>query len=238
MFLQKLFDKLAYGEFADIAIGNSDSGTITQAAYPKVVAHINSGLLELYKRFLLKKKTVKIVQQTGVEIYYLRPEYATTLSSISPTAYIIEDDNDPFDSDLIRVLEVYDDFGDVVPLNNPRFRDTGVFTTAFDTLKMITADPPKTLSVICQVAYPEIIITEDFDPESFELNFPVFIESALLAFVAARMFKGRPAKTEGGGPAYNIYDGYFERACKKIEELGLAEDQDSDCDHFSDNGWV
>jgi len=52
------------------------------------------------------------------------------------------------------------------------------------------------------------------------------------------MFKGKPAKTEGGAPAYNIYDGYFEKACKKIEELGLAEDQEVDCDHFTDNGWV
>lgn len=238
MFLQELFDKLAYGEFANIAIGNSESGTITEAAYPKVVSHINSGLLELYKRFVLKKKEFQIVQQTGVSVYYLRPEYVGISGSTSALAYIIENYDDPFDNDLIRVLEVYDELGDVVPLNNPRFKDTGVFTTAFDTLKMTPADPLATLSIICQAAYPKIIITEDFDPESYDLYFPGFIESALLAFVAARMFKGKPAKTDSGVPAYNIYDGQFEKACQKITELGLSEDSETDCDHFTDNGWV
>jgi len=239
MFLQDIFDTLASGEFANIAIGNSESGTITQAAYPKVVNHINSGLLEIYKRFLLKKKEFQIVQQTGVSIYYIRYDYiAGSISSTGPESYIVEDPNDPFDRDLIKVIRVYDELGDEVPLNNPRYRDTGVFTQAHDIIKMTPADPLKTLSFVCQASYPKIIITQSFNPETYELFFPSFIETALLAFVAARMFKGKPGKTDSGVPAYNVYDGKFEDACKVIKELGLAEDEDTDCDHFTDNGWV
>ena len=51
MVLQDLFDTLASGEFSGLSLGQSVTGSIKEEAYPKVVAALNRGLVEIYKRY-------------------------------------------------------------------------------------------------------------------------------------------------------------------------------------------
>jgi hypothetical protein len=232
--LQDLFDNLAYGEFANLALGNSPLGSITEDKYPKVVAAINMGLTELHKRFVLKKKKVLLTQQTGVLVYYLRSDYLGDYLEDFEQGEI-----ESLDDDIIRVLQIVDADGTDVPLNNPRYLDTGVFTDGHDILSMVPATPLKTLTVIYQAKYPRIKVTETFDPERVKLYFPEFITEPLLAYVAARVFKGKTSKAAEG--EHNIsatFHYQFEAACKKIMELGLAEEPPEVNSRFVNKGWV
>lgn len=239
MFLQEFFDHLAHGEFADLAIGNSETGTIVETAYPKIISHLNLGLNELYKKFILKKKECTIQQQAGVELYYLRSSYIATGGIFADDAYIVEEDTDGFDNDIVKILEAYDADGDEVPINNLKYPTTGIFTQAFDTLKMTPADPLKTVSIVYQAYHPRITLTETFNPETYQLYFPEYIEYALLCFIAAKLFKSKTTKTsEVTSPSYNSFLNQYDKACKEITELGLVEDTLFESKNFESKGWV
>jgi hypothetical protein len=234
--LKEIFDNLAYGEFANLALGNSPLGTLTEDKYPKIVSALNLGLVEIYKRFILKRKQCLLKQQIGVTTYYLRSDY------VGDYIETVEDgsfEDNYFNDDLIKVLEVTDAAGDSVPLNNPRYPDTGVFTQAFDTITMKPASSLQTYTVTYQAEYPKIIIADDFDPNEIRLFFPNFILEALLAYIAARVFKGKTSKSaEGETNLSTTFNYQFENACKKIIELGLAEEAEERSNKFVTKGFV
>jgi hypothetical protein len=234
--LKEIFDNLAYGEFANLALGNSPLGTLTEDKYPKIVSAMNLGLVEIYKRFILKRKKCLLMQQTGVTTYYLRSDYVGDyLETVDDGSY----EESAFNDDLIKVLEVEDAAGEDIPLNNPRYPDTGVFTQAFDTITMQPASPLKTLTLTYQAEYPKIVITDDFDPTEIRLFFPNFILEALLAYIAARVFKGKTSKSaEGETNLSTTFNYQFENACKKITELGLAEEAEELATNFTNKGFI
>lgn len=244
MNLQNLFDSLAHGELSNLAIVNITTGSIKEAAYLKVVSQINRALREIYKRFLLKKKCGVIKQQTGLTTYYLRDPFAHYVDG-STNSYLSEYDFDePFNGDVIKVLEAEDpDAKDprdrILPLNDPKYPDAGVFTTAFDTIYMVPANPLKRVKITYQAAYPEIKITEDFNPENYELYYPLFIEEALTNYVASLLVKGKLTRaSEGESYATNTFDHKYEAACQRIVVLGLAEEVAMAPTHFERRGWV
>lgn len=244
MNLQNLFDNLAHGELSNLAIVNTTTGTIKEAAYLKVVSQINRALRELYKRFLLKKKCGIIRQQAGLTTYYLRDPYAHYVDG-SSVNYLSEYDLDePFNNDVIKVLGVEDPDAKeprdrMLPLNDPKYPDTGVFTTAFDTIYMVPANPPKRVKITYQAAYPEIKITEDFNPENYELHYPPYIEEALTNYIASLLVKGKLTKaSEGEGYASNTFDFKYEAACQRIVVLGLAEEVVATSTQFERRGWI
>ena len=251
MLLQELFDNLAAGEFANLAVGNSITGSITEASYPKMVSHINMGLREIYKRFLLKKKECTLYQQEGVTTYYLRSTHVGYVGSMGPDVYIEDVYNDTFDDDVIKVLEAYDSLGDSIPVNDPRKQNVGILysaadsvdiritTLAFDTIKMVPCDPLQAVTLVYQASHPKIVITEDFNPATYQLYFPDFIETALMAFIASRLYKGKASKAvEGEVREYNTFFYQFEKACKEIKDLGLAEELLTEENGFERKGWV
>lgn len=239
MILQELFDNLAQGEFSNLAVGNSATGSIKEVAYPKIVSKINRGLREIYKIFLLKQKDLLIHQHTSVTVYYLRKDKVGAVGSMSDTVYLEESPADPFDDDIVQVLEATGADGRDIQVNNPKYPDSGIFTTAFDTVKMTPAVPPEIIQLTYQAYYPKIVITEDFDPETYALYYPNFIEAALMANIASQFFKGKTSKaSEGEGYVTNTYLSRFEKACDKIRDLGLAEEAEVNNNRFSSRGWV
>lgn len=241
--LQDLFDTLATGEFANIAIGQSTTASITEAAYPKMVAHINLGLRELYKRFVLSKREIRLYQQPDVTTYILQPEYVEEPGFMDSEHYIESDPYTPFTGDIVRILEAYDEMGRPVHINNPKFPED-IFMMAVDRLKLAKPRPGRTLrtvSLIYQAYHPKIEITETFDPTKVSLEYPDFIEQALLNFIASRLFKGKTSKgSEGVQQPYNTFGYQYEKDCQAIQVLGLDLTGESDYlynHNFDEKGW-
>jgi len=241
MVLQDLFDTLASGEFANISLANSVTGSIKEEAYPRIVRAINRGLLELYKRFILKKKKVYIVQQDGLTHYYLRTSYLGFLNSTTVNSYLLDHPTEDFQDDVLRILGITDKEGTVVPLNpSPPITDKTFFQSSqYDVLNLETVDTGQVFTIEYQAKYPQIIITETFDPEVYQLYYPPFIEEALINYVASSLIKGKTTKaSEGEGYASNTFAARYENACAKLIELGIAEEAAFQDNRFKTKGFV
>ena len=190
----------------------------------------------MHKRFILKRKKLSLTQQTGVTKYYLRSDYLYDYLGIVDDG---SDTDDEFTDDLIKVLDIVDSDGDSVYLNDPRYPDTGVFTQAYDTLTMVPATPLKTLTITYQAQYPKIVVDQKFDPVKHKLYFPNFVLEPLLSFIASRVFKGKTSKSAEGETNLSTTFWYqFENGCKRIIDLGLAEEALEEASNFESKGFV
>ena len=226
MFLQELFDILASGEFSGLSLGQSVTGSIKEDAYPKVVHAINRGLEEIYKRFILKKKKVYLVQQDNQTRYYLRSAYLGEVGSTGPTAYLLDHPDEDFIDDVIRVIDIVDEEDTPIDINpvNPFLEQTYFRLSQFDSLDLTTIDTEQVFTIEYQAKHPKIEITEDFNPTTLQLQYPSFIEEALINYVASILLRGKATKaSEGEGYASNTWATKYEQACVRISELGFTE---------------
>jgi len=240
IFLQKIFDDLAYGEFANIKIGRSQLDSITEADYPRIISALNLGLIELYKRFKLKEKEVTLYPYSQVYLYYLRSEYVGVTAELSSSIYLISKEyDDPFNDDLVKVLEAYDELGDEIPVNDSNYPDTGIFTPTQDSIKISSANELTQIDIVYQAYYPPIELTRTFNPKTYKLYIPEYTLDALLNFIAARVFKGKTSKAaEGEVQLSTTFSQQYEIACRKITNYGLIDEATTKSKQFTNNGWA
>lgn len=182
MKLEDLFSRLSYGELSNLSIGNEGRGSIREEDIPKVVAHTNDGLLRIYSRFVLSTKQLLVEQVRHITNYHLIPKFAESTGSDVEWPYIKDLPDEKFQGDLIRVLEVHDDRGEL-PLNdtgNPR----SLFTPYPQVLQVPEPRAGKPLSIEYQARHITLN-NEDLDQE---ILIPFVLEGALQSFVAYKIF--------------------------------------------------
>jgi hypothetical protein len=241
MVLQDLFDTLAMGEFANLALANSVTGSIKEESYPRIVKAINRGLLEIYKKFIIKKKKVIIVQQADLDRYYLRTDYIGYSGSTGIEAYVLDHSDEIFLNDILRLLYIQDANKNFIDINPPHpGKEQTYFKSAhYDTLDLVTIDSDQAFTITYQAQYPKICITDSFDPENYKLYYPPFIEEALINYVASLLIKGKNTKaSEGEGYASNTFAAKYELACLKILQAGLTEEVYEQDNRFEKRGFV
>jgi hypothetical protein len=237
LYLQEIFNDLAYGEFADLAISNPLSGSSLPDHHPKLVSLLNAGLLALYSRFKIKEKEFDLYQREGKTRYLIRSAHLGDPNAGDPEIYLDGTIDDPPAGDIIRFLEAFDEEGSEYHINDPKY-PLEAFTPEPDIIKMTPADPPKIISLVYQASYPKITIGEGFDPETYALYFPPILKRALLAHVASTVFVGKGTGDNGKGGMSSIFYYRYEQACLEIQKLGLLRDRDTESDRFDNNGWV
>lgn len=241
MFLQDLFDSLASGEIVNLSLANSVTGSIKEEAYPKLVRATNRGLLSLYKRFLLKKKNINLVQQTDVTQYQIKPQFLGYPEATGPSAYLLDHPNELFMDDILKIISITNSEDEVTEINpsHPYLDQTYFKTSSFDTVDLVTTSVDQIFTIKYQARHPKIVITDSFDPETLTLDYPPFIEDALIKYIASLLIQGKTTKaSEGEGYASNTWRAQYEIACTEITQLGLAEDVLDTDDRFSRRGFV
>lgn len=233
--LKDIFDALAFGELSGISLGST--GEIDEDDYPQIISHINMGLTALYKRFNLKQQELILYQQEDVSLYYLHADRVGALADMDDTVYILYNENNPFEDDLLKVLAIYDEDEDLVPLNN-RNNDDSVFTPSPDILKMTPEDPVEYRTITYQANHPKIVITDSFDPDRYELEAPEFLKEALLLYVAGRVFRSKKRGTDKGPSEASTFMIEYETACMKLQVFGLIPEDDESTSSFANNGWA
>jgi hypothetical protein len=245
MRLKEIFDQLTYGELSQISIGGGAAGAIREEDYPKMVAHVNLGLMALYKRFNLKEGRFIINLQDGLTSYQLNSQYCTTNTrSRAPLKYI-NDAAYPFKDNLLKVEHVFASGGFEFNVNNPV--DVYSMTTPTQRVLVVPADivakkdtlleemKTDTLEVVYRAGHPKLSM-EDIEPEDIELELPETHVDALLLYVAARVHT--PAgigETESTG---NNYYAKYELACQQLEDQDYQVDKGAQYNKIERNGWV
>lgn len=238
MQLSEIFEQLSYGELSQLSIGGNANGIIDESNYKRVLSHINLGLNDLYKRFNIKTKQLKILLVENEYTYHLNSEYALSNRRSRVTNKYIQDSYVmPFEDDINKIEKVLLDDDSELELNN-RNSVLSCYTPNLTTL--IVPDLTNKTEFI-RIEYrasfiPITIGLSVFDPTKIEVDLPITYLEALLYFVASRV--NNPIGMSNEFHAGNSYAAKYEQACALLHSLNIEVDQGDQNSHLRRNGWV
>ena len=171
MLLSKLFSYIATLDSAQINIGGDDEGLIAGKHYPKVINAANLALIEMYKEFPIRERSLAIQLYAHITEYILDPDYAqTNTASTEIYKYIQDSVYDPFEeNNVIKIERVYDEEGTELTLNTDL--DTySLYTPAYNILQHPYPDNDNSV-VITYRSLPDTIPIE-VDPDTYTVELP------------------------------------------------------------------
>lgn len=241
--LENLFSMLTNGPYANTAFSGTDY-ILKESHYPKVCGLINMGVLEIYKRFKFLENELVLYATPNTTNYYLRPNRVATLENITENQYILETPGVDGFLNIIKVTGAYDYSGTEIRINFPRVYQPEdsvtpvIIEVATDTLRITNLTATQPISIVYQ-SYPNKIVADDVDPETYELNIPDTIIDPLLSYIAAKTFKPTGANDSTANADKSAsYEQQYELACQKIELYGLDVQDNTERDTFVNSGWV
>jgi hypothetical protein len=236
--VKEIFDLLASGELSNIKLSKTSTGALSEAEYVKVVGHLNLGVLELHKRFVLLKDELRLHACPANKRYYLRPERVSSIQNMNSRTYIEQTDYNRQAINIVKVIEIYNDIGEPLSMND-RIQIPYINEISFDTLDISKLKSNQIFDIVFQSFPDSIVVDEDFDPAEYNLNIPRNIIEPLLYYIAARTYKpmGTNESTVQADKSVS-YQQQYELACQKIETYGLEAQYDESRTSFQDNGWV
>lgn len=238
MKLSEIFTQLSLGELSQISLGGLPAGELNSLGQDKLVAHINLGLLALYKRFNLKEGRLAFTLETGRVLYPLNTD---------GDVQFLEVDGVEFADDILKVEKVLTDDGFEIGLNDST-DPYSCFTPTATSLRVSAyvagqmfdiLDEYKTssLTVVYRASHPIIVKRGDnFNASRVDVELPYSHLDPLLLFVASRIHN--PIGMANEFHAGNSYAAKYEKACLELEFKNLQVDQGSQNSRLVSNGWV
>lgn len=251
MQLSEVFTQLSYGELSQISLGGGEQpGIISEKNYGQLIAHVNLGLLALYKRFPLKENSVTVELRAGKITYPLKSDFAVTSRRSRETyRYILDTQDAPFKDDIFKIERVYTDDGYELGLNDPS--DEFSISTPSSTILQVPwviaaqteelADELKTtkLKAYYRAMHPVLSTNLGAAAPRTELELQYSHLEPLLLFVASRVNNpiGITNAQTGYSPGNN-YAAKYEQACQALETQNLRVDQGAQNNRLHARGFV
>lgn len=229
----ELFQRLSFGELANLSIGTDGSGFIAETQHGRVVSYANSALTALHSRFIHKINYATVQLSAGIQRYQLAPLYAvsnTTPNNTKPR-YIIDTAEEPFPDDVVRIIQatgttISAETGDVVEILTRMVSHDTLFVT----------DPVEgaLLTVEYQANHPRLSIPVDLTEG---ISLAPLLEEALEARIAAYVYSAMDGEAQMAKSQTLL--NRFESICAlvKLESL-LQEGAPADHDRLPKGGWV
>lgn len=247
MKLSDVFDALAYGELS--ALHMAQDGEISPEHVNRLLIHINHGLLDLHKRFMLKRKYLTVQTQADKSRYVLDAKYTHSEGSQLDLPYIM-DEGDPFKNDLIEVIRVTDSKGvdysldgrhKGVAVKTPQGGETpSVVLSAYNILRFTSDVGEQDFLIEYQAGHehiPRVVNFDTFDASKVDIDLPMTHLEALSFYVAARVIT--PLANNLGNPNEGMnYASMYEAACQELGMQGLDVSSTVDGGRFSRSGFV
>lgn len=216
MTIDDLFKSLSYGELQNLAIGGDGSGIISIEHHPRLINITNQGLKALYTRFNLQENELIIDSQDDTTLYYLQVEHALSNGDMSFEKYIRDTVEAPFEEDVIRVLRVYTEDGEELPINDPT-QETSVYLPQHDCLQIPFPVTGNAYFVIYQAKHPKLTTDGGI---SQEIELPLALEPALEAFVASRIYTSMNGQ-EHVAKGHSLF-ALYQMICDEVRAEDLA----------------
>jgi hypothetical protein len=212
MLVSDVLNSVAYGDIYNLSLGESFRNNPYNAANSNAVNvllnYLNLAITELSSRFNLKTSVITLPTYEGLKVYTVR------------------------DPNLIKVLEVYDDFG--VPLAFPNTIDDlssfDIKEIASNTFLVNNPLDNSHLNFVCKMLLPQVTsMAEDIAISR------VFLEP-ICSYIAYKAFSSL------GGPnnqkASDSYFLRFENSCAKLVERGFTNNQESLFKNIRNKGFI
>lgn len=233
--IEELFCRLAHGVLQNTSLVDSDTGDLDEDKKSLVMIATNEALVRLHSRFILKEGSVIVEMREGRTNYPLLKKYA--LQSYNPEEvscpYIMDLSGDAFDEDVIKVLQVFDNFGCERSLND---RDDcwSIFTPRPYVIQNNRPRHGEALNVIYQQRHPKVTCDDTGDGN---IDIPDTLDSALDSYIAYRCFSGINT-AEAKATAADML-GHYESVCAEVIAMDLVTTSKSNTNkRFKNNGWV
>jgi hypothetical protein len=215
MTLDDLLTSLSYGNLSNLSIGGSGSGTVPDKNKDRVVSCVNQALMKLYTKFVLSEKELTLETFANIMNYPLREIHADTNSDNTAKKYIRDTEWDKFDGGVIKVLEVFNEIGDEIPLNR-KDDPNSMFMPYIDTLQIPYARTGDVYFVQYQAKHAKL----SADNLDQEVNIPFSLTEALSDYVAYA------AISPMNGPDHSAkafeYLQKFELQCEQVSQKDLV----------------
>lgn len=187
MNLNDLFQDLALGELSNMAM--SENGTIIPDKRINITNYANEGMLALCSRFILIERTMLIEMREAKTNYHLLRRYAMSqYSEDNPPdrfdlPYIFDSVGEPFEEDVIKILSVYNSFGQRIPLNDLN-DPLSVFSPQSTVLQVPYPIPAQALTLEYQAKHRKL----DHCDCDMEIELPEVLHRALKAYIASKAY--------------------------------------------------
>jgi len=199
-------DLLADAELKQLAVKDDKNA---------VLGFINSGILEIYKRFNLWEEEAIVNMTTGVTTYLLDGTDVNVTMDLS-------------DHEFLMVEAVYAEDGLLMTLNDEQ--DVyGASTPKYNRLEVFQETNGETLSVIYRAA--PIFLTN----EKASIGLPPQFNEALFNYVG---YRGHGSVKGDIKSENNTHYMRFEQSCKRIKLEGLYNQDDLVAYKFEDRGFL
>lgn len=187
--LADLYADLSYQELSNLAMGMEGSGVIREEDRPKVVGYANEGLIRLHSRFILKENEILIRLYSHITNYHLLKLYAESYREPEAEGYpyILDLMGEPFEEDVIKILQVKGSYGERLPLNDAE-HPMSVYTPKFDLLQVPHPTTGRILSVIYQARHPVLMVNDPEQIDDTPIILPDVLYGCLKAYIAYKVF--------------------------------------------------
>lgn len=235
MKLSDILEQLTYGELSQLNMGGWSGNEVRQEDLAKVVSHINMGLLELHKRFWLRSSDVIIQLYDHIQTYTLDRRYAiTNVLSTELYKYIVDSQYEPFQDNVLRIEQVYNEGGELLFLNDLT-EPWSVFTPSWNSIQIPFPERHNSLLVHYRAAHPLVRVTPETDAATVDIDIPPGLLEPLLLYVGARAYS---ALNSDGNAEGNNYLQKFEASCKIAEANGMQIHTNYGNLRLDQKGWV
>lgn len=234
MKLSTIFDALTYGELKQLSIGGAEDDEGIYPTYSKeVLIHINLALVNLYSKFPLAEKEIKLIIQADKLSYLLATEFTTT-NNIN--GYIEDSYDVPFTEDILRVNAVCNTDGMELPINDPH-SFSSVFLPSYNIIKFPYAITDEVYTLVYRVRPTSIIIPDGSTPVEVEVPLPDVLLEPLLTYVSSRAQNARGGDT--GAQEGMIAMQHYEKMCQELEARNVFNSSLNTTNLKADiNGWA
>lgn len=237
--LRQLYEDLNYGELSQINLTGSDSectaGQLDEVAKRKIISHLNFALIALYTKFPLREKEVTIQLYPHISQYFFDRKFAVTnTESTEEYKYIIDSPFAPFQGDVLRIEDCYDEMGCRIPINNLNEYNS-IFTPDYTSIQVPFAGGDFAISLIYRAAPSRI--EYGIDENAKVIGVPVYLYEALLYYITYRVHKTR--SSQEAQAEYLRALQLFDAKCAEVETRNLSQNSVDSTNLLIDtNGWA
>lgn len=186
MNLNDFLTSIALSNLSNTIVGSNNTGRFNEEYIPQFVRFINEGLTRISSRVQVYTNSVLIELQENLTQYKLEKKFAWSNDEPADYKYIIDNKNEPFSNDVIKILAVHDTRGISFKLND-RNDANSFFITGPDTLQVPRPEKGIPLSISYWAKHPKIL-SSGSDILSQKIELQDILSEALIAYVTSKYY--------------------------------------------------